>query len=153
VTLIAIAGTFAGAAASGVVSVVPAGASPAARVARTIEVKDTAKLHEVHSNGNSRTETGPVTGTIPGMAYVTVNVSGAKASIMFRFELSGGTLRGRGTGTIHIGGGPYASLAGNGAITGGTGRYARASGSGRLYGAENRFSHSGTFEVIGRLKY
>ena len=151
--LVAMAASFASAAVSGAVSVLPAGASPAARVARAIEVKDTAKLHEVHSNGNVRTETGPVSGTLPGMAYVTVNVSGATASITFKFELSGGTLRGRGTGTIHIGRGPYASLAGNGAITGGTGRYSRASGSGRLYGAENRFSHSGSFEVIGRLKY
>jgi len=135
----------------------PAGASaatPHGRAARAMYINETAKVHLVHSNGESREVMGPATGTLGGSLqfYVTVRVTSFTFSFTFHVN-GGGTMTGHGSGTLHIGHGQGASFAGTGVVNRGTGRWRHVSGSGHFYGAENRFSHNGTVQILATLHY
>lgn len=140
---------------SGVLCMVSAAvaADAVATATQTLKVNDTASLHLVRSNANTRTQAGHASGTLPGNATVTITQSGSKITGDEVIQVRGGTLTLRGSGTLHIGEGVYASFSGSSVVTGGTGRYKGASGSGNFYGAENRFTHSATIQSVGTVRY
>ncbi len=130
-------------------------AAGTARIARTITVRDNARLRVVRSNGATRLDKGPVSGTLPGSLELGADVPGTSTSFTFSFTLhvAGGTITGRGKGTLHEGNPPYETFAGTGIVSSGTGRFARVSGAGRFYGSENRRTRSGTVQVDATLRY
>ncbi len=140
----------------GVVSIVSAAVAVgqvSAVVAGTLKVKDSASLHLVRSNANTRVQTGHATGSLPGAATLTTVQSGSKITGDEVIHVQGGTLSLHGTGTLHIGQGVYASFSGSSVVRGGTGRYKHATGTGNFYGVENRFTHSATVQSVGTVRY
>jgi hypothetical protein len=125
------------------------------RAARTVSIRDTANLRVVRSNGATRLDKGAVSGTLPGTLELDADIPGTSTSFTFSFTLhvAGGTITGRGKGTLHEGKPPYETFAGAGVVSGGSGRYVHVSGTGHFYGSENRRTHSGTVQVLATLRY
>jgi hypothetical protein len=121
--------------------------------ARTVTVNDTGKLRIVGGDGNLLIEEGRATGTLPGSARVTLDVSATTVTSSFTFYLAGGSISGHGSGKLHSGNGRYESFGGAASIKGGTGRYAHGSGSGGFYGVLDRRSDDAEVQVIGSLRY
>src|ERR1700704_634147 len=81
-----------------------------AGAARAFTVKDTANMRLVHSNGNTKTEIGRASGTLPGTVHGTVTAMGTTGRFIFVFDVSGGAVTGHGSGQVHIGSSGYASF-------------------------------------------
>jgi hypothetical protein len=126
---------------------------PVAVAARVVTVNDTGKLRIVGGDGNLLIEEGRATGTLPGSARVTLDVSATTVTSSFTFYLVGGSISGHGSGKLHSGNGRYESFGGAASIKGGTGRYAHGSGSGGFYGVLDRRSDDAEVQVIGSLRY
>jgi hypothetical protein len=138
----------------GLVLLLSIGSSLAQASSHSVSVRDSAKVHVVHSNGNKRSVTGAASGTLPGTLNFSVDVATNTFTVTFVLSVpGGGTISGYGNGTLHIGNGSSASYAGRGSVTGGSGRYRYASGSGSFYGAENRISHAGTIQIFATVRY
>jgi hypothetical protein len=90
---------------------------------------------------------GQLAGTVKARLRITADISGS-----FTFYPRGGSLSGRGLGTLHESG-TYTSFGGAVKILGGTGRYAHARGAGGLYGVYNRRSLGVTIQTTGSLSY
>jgi|GEM_PF-1922268 len=148
------AGTLGASIAAGVLSDAVAGAhQQKASAAQRSTVKDTAYMHQSHSNGNTKTETGRARGTLPGTVHGTITVKGTAGRFVFTFNVSGGTLTGHGSGQVHIGGAGFASFSASMIIDHGTGRYHNVSGSGHAYGTEDRLNHKATVQLVGNIRY
>jgi hypothetical protein len=133
-------------------SAVLASSQHSARVARTLNVTDTAHIHYVRENADSTlTEEGTATGGLPGKVMVRLNV-GARVAATFTITTRFGSLTGHGSGVLHSSG-HYASFAGSMTVSHGTGRYAHAHGHGGFYGAINRSTYATTVQTTGTLSY
>lgn len=128
-----------------------AGALTPAREARTARLTITAHLRYVSSKGSYLVEEGPASGQLAGTVKARLRVT-ADISGSFTLYLRGGSISGRGSGTLHESG-TYASFGGSLRILGGTGRYAHAHGGGRLYGVYNRQNLGVTIQTTGTLSY
>lgn len=129
-----------------------AGARMTATEARSIRLTVTAHLHYVSSKGSylleeGRTSGGQLAGTVKARLRITADISGS-----FTFYPSGGSISGRGSGTLHESG-TYASFGGAVQILGGSGRYAHARGTGGFYGVYDRQNLSVTMQTTGSLSY
>ena len=122
-----------------------------ARTARTLNVSDTAHLHDVKSAGSALLEEGNATGGLPGPVKVRF-VVGATVSASFTIYAHGGSISGHGAGTLHSSG-VYASFGGTMTVSHGTGRYAHARGRGGFYGTINRNTYAVTVQTTGKLSY
>lgn len=122
--------------------------------ARTTPISDKAKLHLLVANGETLTEEGTATGTLPGHVKIrlTLHITTRTANSSFRLHLSSGWLTGTGKGKANSGQGSWESFGGSLTITGGSGRYAHASGSGNLYGAIGRRTDELKVQMIGQLR-
>jgi hypothetical protein len=108
-----------------------------AHQARVVSVNDTGYLHLLHASGEILSEEGEVTGTLPGIAKVRLDI-GTTIRATFTIEPKGGgsiSGTGRATPTTST---RYTSFSGSLKVTRGTGRYAHAHGSGKLYGKIER---------------
>ncbi len=128
-----------------------AGIRPIARTAGTQNVKDEAHLHLTGTNGSLLIEEGQATGLIPGKVKASFEIESAVTS-NFTIYAHGGSINGRGKGTLHSTG-PNSSFGGSLRITGGTGRYKHAHGSGGFYGVINRKTDAVTVQTSGQLAY
>lgn len=128
-----------------------AAASPTAGEARSLHLTVVAHLHYVTSKGSYLIEegvaSGALAGTVKARLRITANISGS-----FTFHPRGGSISGRGAGTLHESG-TYTSFGGSLKILSGTGRYAHAHGSGGLYGVYNRQNLGVTIQTTGSLDY
>jgi hypothetical protein len=127
------------------------GAGGGARAARSAHLTVVAHLHYVSSRGSYLFEEGRASGPLAGVAKARLRVT-AGISGSFTFYPRGGSISGRGSGTLHESG-TYASFGGSLKVLGGTGRYAHARGSGGLYGVYNRQSLGVTIQTTGSLSY
>ena len=122
-----------------------------AREARSVRLMVTAHLHYVSSKGSYLIEegsaSGQLAGTVKARLRVTAGISGS-----FTFYPRGGSISGRGSGTLHESG-TYASFGGSLQVVGGTGRYAHGHGGGKLYGVYNRRTLGVTIQTTGSLSY
>jgi hypothetical protein len=129
----------------------PSTGAPTARTARSLRLTMTAHLHYIASKGSYLLEegsaSGPLAGTVKARLRVTADISGT-----FTFYPRGGSIAGRGSGTLHESG-TYASFGGSLTILGGSGRYARARGAGKVYGVYNRQNLGVTIQTTGNLSY
>jgi hypothetical protein len=128
------------------------GTRPTARAASTMSVQDEAHLQLTGSNGSLLVEEGPATGQIPGKVKASFTVAATVTSTFTIYARNGGTISGRGSGTLHSTG-LYSSFGGALKITGGSGRYKHAHGSGGFYGAINRKTYAVTVQTTGKLSY
>jgi hypothetical protein len=127
------------------------GTQPAAREAATQNVKDEAHLHLTGTNGSLLIEEGQATGQIPGKVKASFEIE-STVTANFTIYAHGGSLSGRGKGTLHSTG-PNSSFDGALKITGGTGRYKHAHGSGGFSGTINRKTYAATVQTTGKLSY
>jgi hypothetical protein len=125
-----------------------------ARAAHTLKVNDTGYLHLLHASGSILSETGSVSGTLPGAASVRLDVGSESVTATFTIHVHGGGSI-TGTGRAKIGSdGRYTSFGGTLSVTAGTGRFAHARGAGKLYGVIERRSDSLTVQTReGTLHY
>jgi hypothetical protein len=137
------------------VSGIPAqAAGPRARAARTINVKDEAKLHFVKSSGSTLIDEGNATGTIPGKVRIVFTYNGSpNVSSQLTIYGSGGSLHVRASGKLSSPTNPKPSFKGSLTVTGGTGRYAHAGGTGTLYGVFNRRTYAMVVQAQGPVHY
>jgi hypothetical protein len=124
----------------------------AGRAAHVTSVKDEGHLHMVSESGSNLLEEGPVSGTIPGRVKVSFNVGPTVRATFTIYPSGGGSISGRGQGSLHSTG-LYASFGGSLTVTDGTGRYAHAHGSGGLYGVIDRKTYALTVQTVGKLDY
>lgn len=131
----------------------PAAAAPSARVARTLNVSQTATLHLVRRSGSTIYQRGTATGTLPGAVNARINVSivgGVTGTVTFRprggsvtFSVQGAPrstgIRARFTGTMRV--------------IDGTGRYEGAEGATAVDAIVNRRSWDATVRAIGAIRY
>lgn len=129
-------------------------AGPTAHSAHTIQVKDEAKLHFVHSSGSTLIDEGPATGTIPGMVRIRFTYNGSP-NVSATFTVSGhsGSLSVQASGKLSSPTNPKPSFTGTMRVTGGSGRYTHAHGSGHLYGVFNRRTYALTVQTTGTIGY
>lgn len=126
-------------------------ASPVARAAGKLSVRDEGHLHLEHESGSLLLEEGRATGTLPGSVKVRFDV-GATVTAYFTIYTDGGSITGHGKGALHSTG-AYSTFGGTLSVTSGSGRFAHAHGSGGLYGAINRRTDALTVQTIGTLYY
>jgi hypothetical protein len=148
---IVIAATGLALAAAALSATYAAGIRPAARTSATQNVNDEAHLHLTRTNGSLLIEEGQATGQIPGKVKASFEIESTVTS-NFTIYAHGGSLNGRGKGTLHSTG-PNSSFGGSLKITGGTGRYKHAHGSGGFYGVINRKTYAATVQTTGKLAY
>jgi hypothetical protein len=129
--------------------------SPAASAARVISAGDSSELHLIKAVGETSTEEGKVTGTLPGSALARLHIDAAagNATSSFTFHLRSGAVSGHASGRATTGQGGWESFSGRMVLNHGTGRYAHASGSGTMYGALNRRNDRLKVQVVGQLHY
>ncbi len=125
----------------------PAVASPT----HSVRLRISAHLHYVDARGSYLIEegqaSGPLGGVVKAWLRVAANISGS-----FTFYPRGGSISGRGVGTLHESG-TYASFGGSVTVLNGTGLYAHAHGSGGLYGVYNRETLGVTIQTTGNITY
>jgi hypothetical protein len=127
--------------------------TPTAVQTRNVTVNDVGKLSIVGGDGNLLVEEGRASGTLPGNAHVTLDVSATSVASSFTIYVNGGSMSGHGSGKLHSGNGRYESFGGAATINHGTGRYAHVSGAGGFYGVLDRRSDDAEVQVIGKLRY
>jgi hypothetical protein len=123
-----------------------------ARAAHVVNAKDEGHLHLVSESGSNLVEEGTVTGTIPGRVKVNFNIGPTVRASFTIYARGGGTISGRGQGTLRSTG-LYSTFGGSLSVVHGTGRYAHAHGTGGLYGAINRKTYALTVQTVGKLYY
>src|SRR5579864_7818112 len=129
----------------------PSAGAPTATSARSERLKIVAHLHYVSSEGSYLLEEGSASGQLGGTVKARIRVTAGIAG-SFTFYPRGGSIRGRGSGTLHESG-SYASFGGSLTVLGGSGRYKHAHGSGGLYGVYNRQTLGVTIQTTGNLSY
>jgi len=129
-------------------------APSAARAARTLTINDNGELRLVHASGETLSEAGKISGTLPGTASVRLDVGSESVTATFTIHVHGGGSI-TGSGRAKIGSdGRYTSFGGTLSVTGGTGRFAHARGAGKLYGVIERRSDKLTVQTRqGTLDY
>jgi hypothetical protein len=127
---------------------------PPAHAARTLNVKDEAKLHFVRSSASTILDEGNATGTIPGAIKITFTYTGSP-NVSAQFTISGarGSIKVRASGKLSSPTNPKPSFKGGLTVTGGSGRYAHAHGAGALYGVFYRRSYAILVQAQGAIHY
>jgi hypothetical protein len=129
-------------------------AGPSAVPARSLGVKDEAKLHLVHSSGSTLIDEGTATGTIPGTVKLEFTYDGSPTvSATFTISAHGSSLRVKASGKLSSPTNPRPSFAGTITVIGGRGRYSHAKGTGKLYGVFYRRSYNMTVQTQGTVEY
>ncbi len=129
-------------------------AGPTARTARSLTVKDEAKLHFVKSSGSTLFDEGNASGTIPGKIKISFTYTGSPTvSSAFTISTSSGAIRVRASGRLSSPTSPTPSFKGQLTVIGGSGRYAHAGGGGALYGVFNRRTYAITVQARGTVHY
>jgi hypothetical protein len=151
---VSLAGLVAIAAVAALAAVAPASEGSPAHTARTVSVKDEARLHLVKSSGSLLIDEGTASGSFPGRSLVRFTYNGSP-SVGAQITIYGhfGNIQARGAGQLSSPTSPSPSFRGTLTITGGSGRYAHASGSGRLYGVFYRRSYAIVVQTEGALRY
>ena len=130
-----------------------AGASgPSARVARTISLNETGRLHLTSKRGFTLNEEGAASGTIRGKIYLHLRiVSTNHVTAEVNIYPSGGSLTGSASAGYHVRGGT-ASFEGTMSVTRGSGGYRAARGSGLGFaGTISRDNDAVTVHLTGSL--
>jgi hypothetical protein len=153
----AASGALAAAAIAAGAALVPgsAGARSAdAHAARSLSVKESAKLHLANHHGVELKEQGTAKGTLTGPLYLQLRVTSTRSvSAKVQVYPSGGRLNGSASGNYHVVG-SFASFSGRMNITGGEGRFAKAHGSGLSFsGTIQRSNDAVTVYVSGKFSY
>jgi hypothetical protein len=127
---------------------------PIAVAARELAFAERGHLHLVSHYHENIVEEGHGSGTLSGNITVQMTLAFSHASVTFTaYPSSGGTVVGRGEGTIYAEG-HTANFTGNATITGGTGKYAHASGRNiRLRGTLQRKTYALYVQVEGKMRY
>jgi hypothetical protein len=131
----------------------PGAAAQRANTGRTLTVTDKAHLSLVSADGNTLYEKGKASGTLPGTVEVSLTLGDRTATSSFTIHARGGTISGRGKGTLKPGKGGYDSFGGSVSVVRGSGRFRGAHGDGGLYGSIYRVTDSMSVQVTGRLHY
>src|ERR1035441_8983491 len=112
------------------VPIAAAGASPHGRVASTLSLSGTGRLHLTSHHGFTLNEQGSASGTISGTIYIHLHiVSTNRVTAEVSIYPRGGSLTGYASAGYHPSGG-VATFNGTMSVTRGTGRYNGARGSG-----------------------
>jgi hypothetical protein len=122
-----------------------------AKAARSERLAVDAHLHYVTAKGSYLIEEGYASGPLAGLVKARIRVT-AEISGSFTFYPRGGSISGRGVGTLHESG-IYASFGGSVTVLGGSGRYAHAHGAGGFYGVYDRRTLGVTIQTTGNLSY
>jgi hypothetical protein len=131
-----------------------AAASPRARIAASIKVKDEGKLRLIKSSGSLLIDEGPAHGTLPGTVNIHFVYDGnPTVTATITISSHAGRIQARGSGRLSNPSSPNPSFKGNLTITGGSGRYAHAHGSGSFYGVFYRRSYAITVQTEGTMHY
>lgn len=131
----------------------PAASAPSAHAARALSINDTGHLRLTAEDGNTLTEVGGVSGTLPGTVRARLTIGTSTVRAGFTIYVRGGRITGSATTSLNPGKGEYASFGGALVVSHGSGRYAHASGTGRLSGTIRRSDDTATVQVVGRLHY
>lgn len=121
--------------------------------ARTLRVKDSAKLHLLSADGNTLVEQGRATGNLPGTVKVTLTLRSHTATSTFTLDVKGGSISGSGAGGLKAGRQGHDSFGGKLTVRRGSGRYRGAHGVGGLYGSVYRVNDAMSVQVTGTLHY
>jgi hypothetical protein len=119
--------------------------------ARTIDLRDVARLRLTSKHGFTLNERGAATGTIGGVIYVHLTiVSTSRVEAEINLYPRTGSISGYASAAYHRGG-ETGSFAGSMSITRGTGDYSHASGSGLSFsGTIQRSNYAIDVQVSGR---
>lgn len=123
-----------------------------AHATRTLNVSDTAHLHEVKRPGSFIVEEGHASGTLPGRVRAEISLGAIVIATVTIYPSGGGSITGHGSGELK-GRPSEPSFGGHLTIVSGTGRYAHARGAGGLYGVLVRKTLSATVTATGKLSY
>ncbi len=137
----------------GSLSIASIGSAGGVHAARVQSVMDSAHLQLVSADGNTLVEKGRASGALPGTVEVSLTLGDRTATSSFTIRSTGGTISGRGAGTLTPGKGGYDSFGGSVAVVRGTGRFRGASGKGGLYGSIYRPTDAMSVRVTGKLHY
>jgi hypothetical protein len=123
-----------------------------ARAARTVVLKDKARLHLIKGHGLRLYEKGFATGTVKGTLYLKITVTSTnRATAQVSIYPAGGSLTGTGTAKYQVRG-AVASFSGSLLIKHGSGRYSHTRGSRVSFsGKIKRVSEAITVSVSGKL--
>jgi hypothetical protein len=129
-------------------------AGPVAGAARTVNLRDSGRLHLTSHSGLTLNLQGSASGNIEGTIYIHLDVaSSTHVTAQVNIYPSGGSLSGNVSAAYEVGG-SYASFTGTMKITRGTGTYAHAHASDlRFTGSIKRVNDATTVEVSGPLSY
>jgi hypothetical protein len=137
-------------------AVVPATAQSSARAqfARTLSVKDEARMHLIRSSGSTLFDEGPAMGTIPGKVKVRFIYNG-NPTVSARITIYGrsGTIEAACSARLSNPTSPAPSFKGTLTLAHASGHYAGAHGSGHVYGVFNRRSYAITVQTEGTMHY
>jgi hypothetical protein len=122
-----------------------------ARATRSERLAVDAHLRYVTAKGSYLIEEGYASGPLAGLVKARIRVT-AEISGSFTFYPRGGSITGRGVGTLHESG-VYASFGGSVTVLGGSGRFAHAHGEGGFYGVYDRRTLGVTIQTTGNLSY
>jgi hypothetical protein len=132
----------------------PAGQTPRASAAGSLQVKDEGRLRLVKSSGSQLIDEGSASGTIPGKVRIVFVYDGnPTVSAQITIYGHGGSIQARGSGNLSSPTSPSPSFKGTLTIAGGAGRYVHAHGAGELYGVFYRRSYALTVQTQGTLRY
>jgi hypothetical protein len=139
----------------GQVAPVSAASSPAAaKLARTVSLRESGRLRLTSKKGFTLNERGTASGTISGTIYIHLHLtSDTRVTAEVNIYPRGGSLTGSGSASYHVVGG-YAAFAGTLSITRGSGKYAHARASGlRFTGTIQRRDDSVAVQLSGHMSY
>ena len=115
-------------------------ASPAARLAASIELRESANLRATSKHGFTLNERGSVTGTVSGTIYVHLTVvSTSRVVAEVSMYAGGASITGQASASYRRGN-TMGTFAGSISIVRGSGRYARAHGTGLSFSGTIRRS-------------
>jgi hypothetical protein len=130
-----------------------AGPPVTAHSARTLTLKESARLRLTSKHGVTLTEMGAASGTIPGTIYIHLHfVSSSRVIAEVSIYPRGGSLSGSGSASYRVQG-AFAAFSGTLAVTRGTGSYGHAHASSlRFLGIIARHTDAVAVQLSGRCE-
>lgn len=132
-----------------------AAAGPSAKAATTINLSDSARLHENNHKGLELKESGTARGNLPGSIFIQLRIAGRSVTASIQlYQGSKDALTASASAVYSVRISSTATFSGNMRITGGRGRYAKAKGSGLSFsGSVHRPGNAVSVHVSGKLSY